>query len=260
MKMGRLAVTGVALVALAGLSGCSGDKTTPPATGAGASSAAAESTGAASSSAASKELAAAALKVTGSTGKIRMTMVGGMTASGAFDTPNKALDVTMDMAGLGNVGIRQVGTDLYMKFGGAAAKSFGTKWMHVDASKMPESSALSLEKNDPRNTAKLLEQTADVTKSGDGTYTGTLDISKSPSLTAEMVQSLQGKSTQVPFTAQVNADGYLTKMTLDMDKVAQGAGTMEATYSNIGSKVDIARPAKSQTVEMPESVLKTVGA
>ncbi|MFI1993665.1 hypothetical protein [Actinoplanes sp. NPDC020271] len=256
MKMGRLAVTGAALVALAGLSACT-DKETPAASSTGAAPVAESAT--ASASAAAKELGAAALKVTESSGKIHMTMAGGMTGEGAFDTPNKALDITMTMAGLGDVSIREVGTDMYMKFGGAAAKSFGNgKWMHIDASKMPETSALSLEKNDPRNTAKLLEQTTDVKKSGN-TFTGTLDITKSPSLTAEMVKAMQGKSTQVPFTAQVDSDGYLTKMTMDMNAVAQGAGKVEASYTDIGSKVAIARPAKNQTVEMSDSVLKSIG-
>ncbi|GAA2854695.1 hypothetical protein Acy02nite_73810 [Actinoplanes cyaneus] len=256
MKMGRLAVTGAALMALAGLSACTGNET--PAASSAGSSPAAESGAAAASSAAAKELAAAALKVTESSGKIHMAMAGGMTGEGAFDTPNKALDVKMSMAGLGDVSIREVGTDLYMKFGGTAAKSFGAKWMHVDASKMPATSSLSLEKNDPRNTAKLLEQTTDVKKSGNK-FSGTLDVSKSPSLTAEMVKAMQGRSTQVPFTAEVDAKGYLTKMTMDMNSVAQGAGSVEASYTDIGSTVAIPRPAKAQTVEMSDSVLKTLG-
>lgn len=257
MKMGRLAVTGVAVVALAGLSACTGDNKEPASTGASAP-AAAESA-ATGSKAAAQELAAAATKLTSSSGKMHLTMAGGVTGDGAFDTPNQAVTMTMNMSGLGAVDVRQVGTDLYMKFGGEAAKTFGTKWMHVDASKMPSDSMLSLERNDPRNTAKMLATTTEVTKTGSGDYSGLMDYSKAPGMTAEMLKGLNGKNTQVPFTAKVNSDGYLSAMSMSLDTVAAGAGKIEAEYSDFGAKADIARPAKSQTVEMPASMLKTFG-
>ncbi|MFC3990443.1 hypothetical protein, partial [Actinoplanes siamensis] len=208
---------------------------------------------------ASRELAAAAAKLTNSTGKIHMTMIGGMTGDGSFDTPKRAVDMTMTMAGLGDVSVRQIGTDLYMKFGGSAAKAYGNgKWMHVDASKMPATSSLSLEKNDPRNSAKMLAEATEVKETSAGRYAGTIDISKSPTVTAEMLKALAGKSTQVPFTAEVK-DGYLSKMSLDMDSVVKGAGSVDATYSDFGAKVEVAKPARSETVEMPESALKSLG-
>ncbi|WP_221322630.1 hypothetical protein [Actinoplanes sp. L3-i22] len=259
MRIRRLAVTGAALVALAGLSACTA-KDTPATTGAGASAGApaVESTAGAPSDA-SKELAAAATKLTSSSGKIHMTMTGGMTGEGAFDTPNRVVDMTMALAGFGDISVRQIGTDLYVKVGGAAAKSFGTKWMHLDASKMPATSALSLEKNDPRNSAKMLESSTDVKKTGDGKFAGTIDITKSPTATAEMLKGLAGKTTQVPFTAEVDGDGNLSRMSLDMDSVAQGAGKVDAIYSDIGSKVTVAAPAKAQTIEMSDSALKSIG-
>jgi hypothetical protein len=262
MKMGRLAVTGVTLVALAGLSAC-GDKNTPTAStgGTGSSVAAtAAATTAAAASAPTEELVAAANKLTSSTGKIHMTMVGGITADGAFDSANKLVDMKMLMPGAGDISVRQVGNDLYMKYGGAAAASFAHgKWMHIDASKMPSTSALSLEKNDPRNSAKMLEQATDVTKTGDGTFSGTIDIAKSPTATEQLLAMLKGKSTMVPFTAEVNSDGYLSKMSLDMDSVVAGAGQTVATYSDMGTKVSVAAPPKSKTVEMPASALKLMG-
>ncbi len=256
MKMGRLAVTGVAVVVLSTAGACTGAD--EPAASSAASSPSAESAPA-GSSAASKELAAAATKLTEATGKMHVTMAGGLTGDGAFDTPAKAVTMTMNLTGLGEVAVRQLGNDLYLKFGGAAAKTFGTKWMHVDASKMPTGSSLSLERNDPRNTAKMLSTTSDVTKTGTGDYSGTMDYSKAPGITAELLKGLNGTDTLVPFTAEVNSGGYLTHMTMDLEAIAQGAGKVDATYSDFGSKVDISAPAKSQTVEMPASVLQSFG-
>ncbi|KUL35272.1 hypothetical protein [Actinoplanes awajinensis] len=263
MKMGRLAVTGVALVTLAGLSAC-GEKKEPALTnGAAVNSAAAtaETTAAAAPGDASAELVAAAQKLTSSSGKIHLTSVGGIVADGAFDASNKLMSLKMDMSSLGTVDMRQVSNDLYIKYGGPAAKNFANgKWMHIDASKMPSSSPLSLEKNDPRNSAKMIEAAAsDVKKTGDGTFSGTIDITKSPSSSEQLLKALEGKSKQIPFTAEVNSDGYLTKMALDMDSIQAGAGETVANYSGMGTKVSVSAPPTSQTVEMPKSAIAMMG-
>ncbi|GIF16467.1 hypothetical protein Ate01nite_64990 [Actinoplanes teichomyceticus] len=254
--MGRLAVTGVTLVALAGLSAC-GDKGTPATTTGGTGSTAAAATTAPANPA--EELVAAARKLTGSSGKIHLTSVGGITADGSFDAENRLIALTLDMSSLGSTAeMRQIGNDLYVKYGGDAAKSFADgKWMHIDASKMPSTSALSLEKNDPRNSAKMLEAAIGVTKTGDGTFTGSVDMSKSPSATPEMVKLLKGKT--VPFTAEVDGQGYLSKMALDIDSVISGGGQTVASYSDMGTKVSVSAPPASQTVEMPKSAITMMG-
>ncbi|GAA4587887.1 hypothetical protein BJY16_008370 [Actinoplanes octamycinicus] len=259
MKMRRLAVTGVALVALAGMGAC-GDKKPAPATGGGTTGAAAAATTApaADSADAKAALLAGVTKLTSSSAKIHMTSFGGIVGDGSFDASKKLVDLKLDMGSLGDVSMRQVGTELYFRYGGAAAKNFANgKWMHIDASKMPADSALSLEKNDPRNSAKMLESATEVKQAGQGKFEGTLDIAKSPSATPQLLKLLDGKNTQMPFTAEVNADGYLTKMAVDLSEI--GAGETVATYSDMGTPVTVTKPPAKQTVEMPKSALQAMG-
>ncbi len=242
MKMGRLAVTGVALLTLAGLSGCD-DKKEPAAGG----SPEATST---ASAAAAKELAAAATKLTASSGKVDLTMAGGMTGTGAFDTEHRLLDLKLDVTGFGDVSVRAIGDDLYVKLGGSLGKSFaGGNWMHLDAAKMPAGSTLSPAKIDPRVAVRVLTEAAGVRKTGDRTYVGTVDSAKLP-LTSGL------GSGDVPFTAEVAPGGYLSKLTLDSEAVAPGSGKTVTAYSEIGAKVDVKAPAKS--VEMPAATLKAL--
>ncbi|BCJ40862.1 hypothetical protein GCM10010168_48390 [Actinoplanes ianthinogenes] len=259
MKMRRLAVTGVAVMALAGMGAC-GDKKPAPATDAGATGAPAAATtaAAAGSSEAKSELLAGVTKLTSSSAKIHMTSFGGIVGDGAFDGPKKLVDMKLDMGSLGSVSMRQLGTDLYMRYGGPAAKNFANgKWMHIDASKMPAGSALSMEKNDPRNSAKMLESATEVKAAGKGKYSGTLDIAKSPSATPQLLKLLDGKDTQVPFTAEINSDGYLSKMSVDLSGI--GAGESVATYADMGTPVTVTKPPAQQTVEMPKSALQAMG-
>ncbi|AEV86494.1 Putative lipoprotein [Actinoplanes sp. SE50] len=254
MRVGRLAVTGVALVALTGLTACNDKAEAPAAQQESAPAAVAAPTGAA------KELAAAATKLTATSGKVHMTMAGGLSGNGSFDTAEKVVDMRMTMPGLGDVSVRQIGTDMWMRFGGAAAKTFaGGKWMHIDAGRMPASSSLSMAKNDPRNSAKMLAASTDVAKTGPHAYTGTIDISKTTTLTTDMLKALEGRNTKVPFTAEVDGGGYLSRMSLDMDAVTPGAGKIVAEYSGIGTPVSVAAPAPAETVEMPDTALKAMG-
>ncbi|WIM94188.1 hypothetical protein ACTOB_006191 [Actinoplanes oblitus] len=260
MKMRRLAVTGVALVALAGMGAC-GDKKPAPAGATGATGAPAATTttaAAAQSSAARTELLAGVTKLTGTSARIHMTSFGGIVGDGSFDGAKKLVDMKLDMGSLGSVNMRTIGADLYMRYGGAAAKTFANgKWMHIDATKMPAGSALSMAKNDPRNSAKMLEAATAVTKTGKGRFSGTLDIAKSPSATPQLLKLLDGKDTRMPFTAEVDADGYLSAMSVDLSAI--GAGQSVATYSDMGAKVTVAKPPAKQTVEMPKSALQAMG-
>ncbi|GIE90203.1 hypothetical protein [Actinoplanes regularis] len=244
MSMGRLAVTGAALLALAGLSAC--DDKEPAAAGTP------EATSAASAAAA-KELAAAATKLTASSGKLDLTMTGGVTGTGAFDTKHKLLDLKLDLTGFGDVSVRAIGDDLYVKVSGSLAKSFaGGDWMHLDAAKMPAGSTLSPARIDPRIAVQVLTEATGVRKTGDRTYTGTVDSEKLP-LTGGFAAA------DVPFTAEVAPGGYLSKLTLDSEAVVPGSGKTVTSYSEIGAKVDVKAPAKSQTVEMPAKTLQALG-
>lgn len=260
MKLHRLAIASLALATVTGLAGC-GDKSD---TGNGGTTAGAPAaTAAATTKAATpvEELTAASEKLVKEPVKLKMTASGGITMNGYTDGVGQKMELTMEAGSSGSIKIRRVGSDMFMKFTGAMADTFesGGKWVHVDARKMPADSAFSLEKNDPRNQAKLLATSTDVTKTGDRSFRGTIDLSKSPSITPQMAKILGTKAQKVPFEAQTDEQGRLTRMSIDMESLAKGAGESEATYYDFGVPVPVEAPAAGEVIEVPAKMLKLMG-
>ncbi|GAA1593359.1 hypothetical protein GCM10009828_017960 [Actinoplanes couchii] len=255
-----MSIVGLSLAVVAALGGC-GDDAAKDSTSTGTTetgtSAAAPTDAAPVPAGALGELVAAAEKTTSTSAKVAMKS-GSVTIDGAFDAPGELVEMDSDFGDAGTIKILRVGNDLYLKAGGSIAASYsgnGKKWLHVDASK--QTGTLSVEQNDPSSTAKLLSTAAsDVTGSG-GSYQGTLDMSKSPTVSSA-VGSAGDKFKAIPFTAEVK-DGYLTKVTTDMSKVAQGAGKSVTAYSGFGAPVDVKAPAAAQTMEMSAADIKKMG-
>ena len=169
MRTRRLAIAGVVLVAAIGLGGCDAKDTNA---GAGTGPAA-EQTAAPADPAA--ELAAAATKLADDSLKVKTTMAAGLNAEGAADRAGDKMVMSMtigdgtDPDSAMQVDLRKIGTDVYMKMGGAMGAMLGDKagkWMHIDAAKVPAGSPFSMESNDPKSAAKLIESAAQVEKTG----------------------------------------------------------------------------------------------
>lgn len=259
MKTPRLSIAGVALAVVATLGACgSGDESNIATTGPGAGSPAAATTEAEVPEGALGELVAAAEKTTATTAKVAMTS-GSVSVDGAFDAVGKLVEMDSDFGASGKLQVRRIGDDLYLKASGAIAASYtgnGRKWLHVDAGK--QTGTLSVEQNDPSSTAKLLASAVtDVTGSG-GSYTGTLDMTKSPTMAGTIGSAAGDKIKAIPFTAEVE-DGYLTTVTLDMSALAPGAGKSVTEYSAFGAPVDVQAPAAGETTEMSAADIKKMG-
>src|SRR5215212_5954505 len=137
MRNRRLTIAGVALVAALGLAGCGPEE---------------EATGTTANEQATKpadpaaELAAAATKLSTESLKVKMEMAAGLNAEGVANADGTQADMTMTMAMGGEdtkIAMRKVGDDIYVKFDGALGSMLGGKsgkWMHADASKLPEGS------------------------------------------------------------------------------------------------------------------------
>jgi hypothetical protein len=262
MRNRRLAIAGAALVAAIGLSGCGPEQDN--ASGSGAGPAAAEQAAKPADPAA--ELAAAATRLSEDSLKVKMTMAAGLNAQGAVDKSGEKMDMTMVM-GEGDEGMtismRKLGSDLYMKFDGALGSMLGAdgdKWMHIDAAQVPEGSPFSMESNDPKNAARLIESSAQVQKTGDRSFKGVLDMTKSPTVNDESLKALGAKATAVPFTAKADDQGRLIELVVDVEAIAPTAGAMTTTYSDFGSPVSVEAPPASEVVEMPKEMLGLVNA
>lgn len=245
MSFQRLAVASVTIAAIVGLGGCnSGSKDS------GSNGAAPVATTTASTTPI-EEFVAASKKLGDETMKMKMSMPGGVEATGFADLANKKLDMTMKMTeGTESVDIamRLVGETLYMKMDPTS-----DKWMSLDVSKLPAGNSLNPE--NLVNAKDFAAAAVDVKLEGDN-FSGTLDMTKSPSADAATLKALGSKATAVPFTAKRDSEGRLIELVIDMSGMGAGAGKITTTYYDFGSKVDVAAPAASEVTPMPEDMLK----
>ncbi|GAB1642855.1 hypothetical protein [Krasilnikovia sp. MM14-A1259] len=255
MRNRRLAFAGLALATAITLTGC-GPKDNATSAGAPAGTATKQ---AATQADPTTELAAAVAKLNQDTMRVSMTMAGSVHGGGVADPKAQTAELTMDMGDIGQgtkMQLRKVGTDIYLKIGGELGKVTGSgdKWMHLDATKLPAGSSVGMMSgDDPAGAKTLMKAVTEVKRSGD-TYTGTLDLSKSPQYNSDKLKALGGKATTVPFTARVDDQGRLTELTVDMERVAAGAGQLKSTYSDFGTAVSVSRPPKSEVTELPSQL------
>ncbi|RZU50009.1 hypothetical protein EV385_1768 [Krasilnikovia cinnamomea] len=259
MSNRRLAFAGLMLAAAVTVTGC-GPNDKPAASG--APGAAAEQ--AAQPADPTAELAAAVTLLNETTMKVSMTMVGGINMTGVADPKAQTADMKMTLGAAGQgteMEVRKVGTDVYLKIGGELGKlaGGGGKWMHMDTTKLPGGSSLgALSGDDPAGTKTLMKAVTDVKRTGEGTFTGTIDLTKSPQFGADKLKELGGKVTAVPFTAKVE-QGRLVEMTVDMGGISPAAGKMTSTYSDFGTPVSVSRPDKSEITELPSEFKGLLG-
>jgi hypothetical protein len=249
MRNRRLAIAGFALVTAIGLAGCgpSQDKT---ATTAPAGAPAAEVAKQADPAA---ELAAAAAKLGEQSMKVRMEMAGGVSVSGVADPKAQTADMSMSTGtGSGGTDIKmlRVGNDMWMKFSGSLGTLAGNgKWMHLDIKEMANGAY-----GDPAATAKMIDATANVQRTGDHAFKGTLDLTKAQTVGKAAVKAMGDKANAVPFTARTDETGRLVELTVDMGGIAPGAGTMKSTYWDFGTPVTVKAPPAAQVEELPSQL------
>nr|WP_296064666.1 hypothetical protein [uncultured Actinoplanes sp.] len=260
MKTRRVAMASVALAAIIGLTGCG------PKSESSAGRAPAAGSSASALAQPSSEFEAAVARIGDTPVKVTMTMLGGMGMTGAVDAKAHRAELTTAMGTTGSMVVRQVGTDLYVKASGQLASLAGGPsgtWMHIDTSKVGAASPLNLANSDPKTTAKMLTGSTDVQKTGDHTFAGKVDFTKSPTFrsagAAADTSGLTGKLKAVPFTARTDDQGRLVNLTFDLESLAPGVGKMTTEYSDFGTPVDVQAPPSSQVVPMPEKFRRAMG-
>ncbi|MEV1285635.1 hypothetical protein [Micromonospora sp. NPDC049679] len=257
MHTRRLTTTGLGLVAALsiGVAGCAAPTGTP---GAGASGSATPSTSSSASNSASNsaadELTAAAQKLNNDTVTVAMEMTG-LKANGSLDPVRNRATMTMNLATNGKpvtTEIIAVDKDAYVKLTGMP--NVQNKWMHVDAAKLAGGNFDIMPQGDPAGASKMIKGMADVERTGEGSFRGTLDLTKAPTINTAAIAALGDKAKAVPFTAAVDGQGRLTRLTVDLTTIAPALGTLNTTYSNFGAPVTATKPAAAETVEAPDSL------
>ncbi|MEV4537991.1 hypothetical protein AB0J82_29845 [Asanoa sp. NPDC049518] len=250
----RLATTGLGVFAALciGLVGC-GNTTAPGASAtpsAGATEASPPST-------ATAELTAAAQKLNDDTVKVTLES-STVTSTGNLDPKADKATMTVRVGNSSNIDLRSIGEDAWLQATGVPGVEPG-KWLHIDGARLAGTTFDALPDGDAAGAGKFVERMADVTKSGDGSYQGTIDLTKVAG-SGVSVDVLGGKGNAVPFTAAVDDSGRLTELTLDLSSIDPQLGRMTTTYSDFGAPVTVAEPPAAQVVEAPESLLQALGA
>jgi hypothetical protein len=258
MRRYRFALGGVALaVAAALVAGCSGTGT-----GSGSASPGASATPARS---ATDELVSAAAKLRSATYKFTVK-VGSTSMDGAADPSTKGVQLTSRASAGGmsvDISLLAVGTDLYAQIDGLSLLGInGDTWLHVDGTKIKSLAVLGIaDPSDPTGANSLSKQIVTANKSGSGDYTGTLDLTKAAvaGIPVAAITSVGDKAKSVPFTASVDSQGRLTKLSFTVP--AQGSmpdTPVTITYSDFGSSVNVTKPT-SNVQEAPQAVYTFLG-
>ncbi|SNT13931.1 hypothetical protein SAMN05421812_103352 [Asanoa hainanensis] len=250
----RLATSGLGVFAALciGLAGC-GTTAAPSVT----STPSAGTTDASPPSAATAELTAAAQKLNDDTVKVTLES-STVTSTGNLDPKADKATMTVRVGNSSNIDLRSIGQDAWLQATGVPGVEPG-KWLHIDGARLAGTTFDALPDGDAAGAGKFVERMADVTKSGDGSYQGTIDLTKVAG-SGVSVDVLGGKGNKVPFTATVDDSGRLTQLTLDLSSIDAQLGKMTTTYSDFGASVQVAEPPAADVVEAPESLLQVLGA
>lgn len=248
--LGAFAALCLGLTACAGPSGSTGTATPGPST----------ATSAPAVSDALAELTAAAQKLNDDTVTVTVESAG-LSSTGSLDPASDKATSTMKFTAQGTsstIDVRAVGQDVYLRATGMPNVD-PAKWLHLDVARLSGTSYDLLPEGDAAGAGRYVENMADVESTGDGSYRGTLDLTKVSGNAGVSIDVLGGKGDAVPFTATVDDQDRLTGVTIDLSSVDPQLGTVKTTYSGFGSPVTVEAPAAAETVEAPESVLRLLG-
>ncbi|SBT54607.1 hypothetical protein [Micromonospora narathiwatensis] len=205
-------------------------------------------------------------------GNFRFTISGaGSTAEGQVHEPSQSAEMRMT--------IGDPSSDLMMKLdlihykpdswvklelgGRAAAGVPGVrqlnlgKYQHLDQTRIKGNRALGFDFDqlDPAGSAVLTQGVTEVRRTGDGTYEGTLDVSKAAeagSLDPALITALGTQAKSVPFTAGVDPQGRLSELVMRVPAAGQNAAQeIKITYADYGNATAAQKPPADQVVEAP---------
>ena len=208
-----------------------------------------------------------------SDGNFKFTMAGdGMTGGGVVHLPTRSaqmsltfasndLEMTMEMIyvepdswvklDLGELGDQVPGME---KLSG--------KYLHLDQSKIRDIEDLKFDFQnvDPAGSSALMKAIVDVRKTGEGVYSGTVDLTKAPDaemVDEELVKTLGTQANALPFEAKLDPQGRLTEFAIKMPAaVGTQAYDLKITYSDYGSAAAVQKPPANETVEAPAEAYK----
>ncbi|MEH0938918.1 hypothetical protein [Micromonospora psammae] len=207
-------------------------------------------------------------------GNFTFAITGGeFDGGGTVHMPSKSAEVKMKGGGGGedfsmDLHLVFIDTDSWVKmeFGGPmadaipGAKQMKGKYQHLDRSKVKDAKELEFDfaDVDPAGSEALTKAVTDVKKTGEGTYSGTIDGTKatdSDVLDADVVKGLGDKAAALPFTAKLDAQGRLTEFAVQLPAAGDAkAQNVTVTYADYGTATAVQKPPADKVVEASAQV------
>ncbi len=182
--------------------------------------------------------------------------------TGDTDPVGKALTLAVTTGADGETTesrVRVVGEDAWMTIPKSALPNLDpTKFIRFPAAQFAKASAVHLgDPFDPAGLKGLSAAMTDATRTGEGAYTGKLNLTEAPAgvsrgllpATTEQLQGNGGVSQSVPYEASVDAQGHLTSLRVTLPTYAS-----TATFSDFGKPVKVDRPGAAEVTEVPDGV------
>ncbi|GHJ10156.1 hypothetical protein TPA0907_45230 [Micromonospora humidisoli] len=206
-------------------------------------------------------------------GNFRFTMSGvGSTAEGQVHQPSQSAQMKLSIGDASsdlmmNLDLIHAKPDSWVKLdlGGKSASSIPGaqklnlgKYQHLDQTRIKGNKSLGFdfEKLDPAGSAVLTQGITEVRQTGEGSYAGTLDVSKAAeagSVDQTLISALGAQAQSVPFTAKLDPQGRLSELVLQIPAAGQSAAQdIKITYSDYGNATAAQKPAADQVVEAPQ--------
>jgi hypothetical protein len=254
-----LAITGLAIVAILGL-----------ATGCGGSG---DSGGTGSSPAAAADPKQALVNSVNGLreGNFTFTIADqNSTGSASIHAPSKSAEINMtlkmDTSTEGTFAVVIIDQERWMKldFGPQvnAMLKLPKGWMHIDPAKITDSELMKelsvnfgTDDTDPLDSGTIFKALVTAEQTGAGAYSGTVDLTQAKDagmLDEDVLTALGDKAKAIPFTATLDGQGRLTKLSLDMPAAGEWAAhKVEVAYADYGSATAAKKPPADQVKEAP---------
>ncbi|GIE83875.1 hypothetical protein [Actinoplanes regularis] len=264
MRTARLTGLGLAVATAAfAVTGCTADST--PATSASKAPEASAAPVSSADPAAVKALSDAAATLGDSSFTMTMTQGSGFQLTANIDAPHGNGDAEMTAKGTNTaLTVRTLlfGQDLYAQIPGVTQ---GTTWTHLDMTRLPDGSNVGLKPGqiDPANTAELIGSSTDVQRNGEGSYAGTLDLTRAAGMAGISKVTIDGygaDAQRVPFEATLDQQNRLETLTLRLPTADQReAQPLVVKYSDYGRTSTAEKPPAGQITEAPADVYQALG-
>jgi hypothetical protein len=169
------------------------------------------------------------------------------TATGQLDPKGGNAAITFTAAGHA-IEFRALPDALYVKLGDVAALAGlpVNGWVKLDKARLIGSLGNVIKPEQAIGAASALDGAVTVTNTGPGQFKGTLDVSK---LRGPLGVARDGADAVVPFTATVNADGYLTGLTITAKRI-----TATVSFTDFGKAVQVSAPPAKDVTNAPDIV------